>query len=137
MLLRHAPKRLLVHVSTAVVGFLLSFALGVLISPIRFSLEAMGRGKMLDGDGFFGIQSYTSTYFVKLSFSSVPYRSPEQANEVFTAIVKSAVRVVDRGPRYNRQGSKVGERAVAILLDPESNEQFASVFWTDGRFLFQ
>ena len=25
---------------------------------------------------------------------------------------------------------------MAILLDAESNEEFASVFWTDGRFLF-
>ena len=134
-LLRHAPKRFLVHVSTAAVTFLLSFALGVLISPIRFSLDGMGRGKMLDSDDYFGVQSYTSTYFIKLSFSSVPYRSPEKANEVFTAAVKSAVRIIDRGPKY-RQGSKVGERAVAILRDPERNEEFASVFWTYGRFLF-
>ena len=135
-LLRHALKHLLVHVSTAVVSFLLSFALGVLISPIRFRLDAMGSGKVLDGGDFFGIQTYTSTYFIKLSFSRSQYRSPEKANEAFTAIVKSAVRIIDRRPKSDRQGSKVGERAVAILLDRERNEQFASVFWTDGRVLF-
>lgn len=131
-LLRHARKCLLVHLPT----FLLSFALGVFISPIRFSLDAMGRGKVLDGDDFFGVQSYTSTYFTKLSFSSVPFRSPEKANEAFTAIVKPAVRIIDRGPKYDRHGSKVGERAVAILRDPETHKEFVSVLWTNGRFLF-
>src|SRR5687768_16922017 len=101
-LLRHGPKPLLVHVSTAAVTFLLSFALGVLISPIRFSPDSAARGKMLDGDGYFGIQNYTSTYFIKLSFFTVPYSSPEEANEAFTAVVKSAVRIIDRGPRYDR-----------------------------------
>ena len=135
-LLRHTLKRLFVHVSTAVVTLLLSFALGVLISPIRFRLDGMACGKVLDGGGFFGIQSYTSTYFIKLSFSRSQYRSPEHGNEVFGAIVKSAVKIIDRRPKYDLQGRKVGERAVAILVDPERNTQYASVFWTDGRVLF-
>lgn len=132
---RQALKRLFVHGCTGVVTFLLSFALGVLISPIGFRLDGMGCGKVQDG-GRFGIQSYTSTYFIKLSFSRAEYRSPENANEVFAAIVNSAVRIIDRRPKYNRQGSKVGERAVAILLDHERNAEYASVLWTDGRILF-
>lgn len=131
-----ALKRPLIRVFTALAAFLLSFALGLGMSPIGFRLDGMGHGKVLDGDGFFGIQSYTSTYFIKLWFYQARYRSPEKANEVFTNFVTSAIRVVDRQPKYNRQGVKVGERAVAVLLNPETNEQFASVFWTDGPTLF-
>ena len=135
-LLRHALKRLFVQVSTAVITLVLSFALGVFISPIRFRLDGMACGKVRDGGGLFGIENYTSTYFIKLSFSRSQYRSTENANEVFAAIVKSAVKIIDTRPKYNLHGRQVGERAVAILLDPESNSQYASVFWTDGRVLF-
>jgi hypothetical protein len=128
-------KRFFVDISSAVVAFLLSLVLGVFISPIKFHLEGMGRGKLWDGGGYFGIQSYTSTYFIKLSFFSGQYPSPEKANEAFAETVMSAVKIIDLGHKYNRHGNKVGERAVAILLDPESNEQYASVFWTDGRIL--
>ena len=130
---RHALRRLVGHVSYGVVTFLLSFALGALISPIRFRLDGMGRGKVQDGGGYFCIQSYTSTYFIKLTLVRAQYRSPEKANEVFTAILNSAVRIIDKRPKFDQRDRKVGERAVAILLDPASNVEFASVFWTDGR----
>ncbi len=133
---RVVTQRVLVHASTAIVTFLFSFALGVLISPIGFSIDCMAHGTVKDGGGFFGSHRYTSTYFIKVWFSRVHYRSPEKANEVFAVEVGSADKVIDRGPKYNRDGSLVGQRAVAILLDAENNEQYSSVFWTDGQTLF-
>ena len=133
---RVLAKRVLVRASTAIVTLLFSFALGVLISPIRFSLDGIGHGRVLDGGGFFGIKCYTSTYFIKLWFSRSKYQSAEKANEVFATAVGSAVKVIERGPKYNRQGRLVGQRAVAILLDTERNEQYSSVLWTDGEMLF-
>lgn len=132
----HALKRIFVHLSTGVGTLLLTFAIGVLISPIGFSIDGWACGRVPDGGGFFGFTSYTSTYFIKLSFSRSQFRSPEKANEMFAAAVNEAVRIIDRGPKYDRQGNKVGERTVAILRDPERNTEYASVFWTNGRFLF-
>jgi hypothetical protein len=129
-------QRVLVHASTSIVMFLFSFALGVLISPIGFSLDGMGHGKVKEGGSFLGIEHYTSTYFIKLWFFHAHYRSPEKANEVFAVEVGSAVKVIERGPKYNRDGHLVGQRAVAIVLDTENNEQYASVLWTDGQTLF-
>lgn len=129
-------RRVLVHAATAIVTFLFCFALGVLVSPIAFSLDGIGHGKVNDGGGGFVINCYTSTYFIKLWFSSRHYRSTEKANEVFATEVASAIKVIERGPKYNRNGSLVGQRAVAILLDTDKNEQYSSVFWTDGQSLF-
>lgn len=129
-------QRVFVYVGTAIVTFLFTFALGVLISPIGFSLEGMGHGKVIDGGGGFFCHRYTSTYFINLWFSGAGYRSPEKANEVFANRAGSAVKVIERGPRYNQHGKVVGQRAVAILLDTENNEQYSSVFWTDGKILF-
>jgi hypothetical protein len=126
----------LVYAGTAIVTFLFTFAFGVLISPIGFSLEGMGHGKVIDGGGGFFCHRYTSTYFINLWFSGAGYPSPEKANEVFANAVGSAVKVIERGPRYDQHGRVVGQRAVAILLDTENNEQYSSVFWTDGKVLF-
>lgn len=132
---RVLAKRVLVHASTAIVTFLFSFALGVLISPIGFSLDSIAHGKVQDGGGFVS-RRYTSTYFVKLWFSSAKYQSSQKANELFAIAVGSAVKVIERRPKYNRHGSLVGQRAVAILLDDEKNEEYSSVFWTDGPLLY-
>jgi hypothetical protein len=132
---RSIMKRELVHAVTAIVTLSISFAIGVFISPIGFSLDMMGHGKMLNGGGGFFIQRYTSTYWIKLWFSSGKYQSPEKANEDFASNARSAVKVIDCGPKYNRHGDKIGQRAVALMLNPETNEQYASVFWTDGPFL--
>src|SRR5688572_22965789 len=53
-----------------------------------------------------------------------------------TKDVKSVVKVIEAGPRYDREGRLIGQRAVLILLDPVDNKQYAAVFWTDGRLLF-
>ena len=115
---------------------MLSFVLGVGISPIRFHLEGWGCGKVQDGVGYFGIESYRSTYFTKLWFAKSSYHSTEKANEVFTAIVNSSNTIVDKGLKYDQQGVKVGERAVAVMLDSERNEKFAVVSWTHGPNLY-
>jgi hypothetical protein len=59
-------KRLLFRTSTAVVSILLTFAIGVAISPMRFKLEFIAHGKVLDGGGKFVAEGFTSSYFIKL-----------------------------------------------------------------------
>ena len=110
---------------------LLAFAIGVAVSPIRFKLEGMACGKMIDGGGGFGVRTYRSSVNVKLYFASGGYASTEKTNEVFDRQVREAVQVLELTPKLDAAGKETGRRAVVILLDKETNENYASVFWTD------
>ena len=114
---------------------LLTFVLGVAMSPIRFYVEGMGCGKLSDGGGGFGITSYSSSYFVKLWSGSEAYVSPEKAEAVFTQQLGHAVKVVELGPKVNRGGVVVGRRAMAIFYSPQLSKNYTEIIWTDGRFL--
>jgi hypothetical protein len=114
---------------------LLVFIIGVAISPIRFYAEGTGVGRVIDGGGGFSITSYRSTYFVRLSFVHSGYLSTEKANQVFAELLGEAFRVVEHMPKFNKNGALVGQRAVAVFFDTETNQYIAVVFWTDGRFL--
>jgi hypothetical protein len=112
---------------------LLAFIIGVAISPIGFYMEGMGCGRVIDGGGGFSIKSYRSTYFVQLYFAHSGYVSTEKANQVFSQQLAEAVLLVDHTPKFNKD--TIGQRAVAVFFDAETNQYYAAVFWTDGRFL--
>ena len=114
---------------------LLTFTLGVAVSPIRFYVEGMGCGKVIDGGGGFSITSYRSSYFIKLLSVSEAYVSPEKANNVFDEHLSSAVKIIEVGPKVNGQGVVVGRRAVALFFSPEASCYYTEIRWTDGRFL--
>jgi len=68
-------------------GFaLLTFLVGVAVSPIQFYGQGWGHGKVIDGGGNYAITVYTSSYFVKLWDSHESYISPEKADQVFTNV---------------------------------------------------
>lgn len=114
---------------------LLTFVLGVAVSPIHFYVEGMGCGKVVDGGGGFSITSYRSSYFVKLLFVTAAYVSPEKADAVFKQHLSEAVNLIELGPKLNREGVVVGRRAMATFYDPELSSYYTEIFWTDGRFL--
>ena len=114
---------------------LLTFVLGVAMSPIRFEVEGMGCGKLVDGGGGFGITSYSSSYFVKLWFVQSAYASPEKADVVFDQHVSQAVKVIELGPKMNREGVVIGRRAMAIFYSPQLSKNYTEIIWTNGRFL--
>ncbi len=114
---------------------LLTFTLGVAVSPIRFYVEGMGCGKMIDGGGWFSVTAYKSSYFVKLWLAHEGYVSPEKANEVFNDRLSTAVRIIEVGPKVNGEGVVVGRRAVALFFAPEASSYYTEILWTDGRFL--
>jgi len=113
---------------------LLAFGIGVALTPIRFQAESIACGRVIDGGGF-SATAYTSSYSVRLSFAHNNYSSKEKANEVFDHCVREAIRVVETTPNLNKRGIPVGRRAVTISYNPETNQSYASVFWTDGRAL--
>ena len=114
---------------------LLTFVVGVAVSPIHFHPEGMGCGKVIDGGGGFSITSYTSSHFVKLAFAHEGYASPEKANHVFSQRLTQAVQVLEHGPKLNRDGIVVGQRAMTLFFSPEKSCYYTEILWTDGRSL--
>ncbi len=114
---------------------LLTFVLGVALSPIHFYVEGIGCGKMIDGGGGFSTTSYTSSYFVKLESTHAQYVSPEKANQIFAQHLTEAAEVIEVGPKTNREGVVVGRRALALFYSPEQSYHYTEICWTDGRFL--
>jgi hypothetical protein len=128
-------KRLAFCAATVLGSILLAFVIAKLIWPIRFKLDYIAHGQVLDGGGGLVVEGFTSSQGIKLRASHSGYASPEKASEVFSKTLNGAARLIERTPKFNRQGLRVGERAVAILIDPENDEQYAAILWTDGRIL--
>lgn len=124
-------KRVLLYISCTV----LTFALGVAISPIRFKADLIACGYMSDGVSGYSVTRFTSSYFVKLWHSSAGYPSAEGADAALQKRAGEAVRVIERAPKLDVEGRKVGERVVALFSSPEHNGQYACVFWTDETIL--
>jgi hypothetical protein len=97
------------------------------------TFEARLCGRVIDGGGGFSITSFRSTYFVKLYFAHSAFVSTEKANQVFRQRLAEAVLVVDHTPKFNKD--TIGQRAVAVFFDTGTNQYYAGIFWTDGRFL--
>lgn len=113
---------------------LLTFVVGVAVSPIQFSVQGWGCGKVLDGGGWFSATSYRSSYFVPTAFVHESYSSAEKANQVFAERLKELTKVAQLTPKTNHQGAIVGRRAAGTILN-EKGAPNATVFWTDGRML--
>ena len=114
---------------------LLTFLLGVALSPIRFCVRGLGHGKVIDGGGNYAITLYRSSYFVYLCFAHESYVSPEKADQVFNERLSEAVQVLELGPKLNGKGVVVGRQAVVLFFSPEASRYYTGILWTDGRIL--
>jgi hypothetical protein len=114
---------------------LLTFTLGVVVSPIRFYVEGMGCGKVIDGGGGFSVTAYQSSYFIKLLSVSEAYGSREKADQVFNQRLSQAVEVFEVGPEIDQKSTVVGRRAEALYFAPEASLYYTEILWTEGRFL--
>lgn len=112
---------------------LLAFVIGVAVAPIHFYREASGYGKVIDGGGGYGITVYTSSYFVKLWSAHDSYVSPEKADQVFNEYLSQAVKVIEVGPKLDREGAVVGRRAMVLFDSPETSCYYTQILSTDGR----
>ena len=114
---------------------LLTFVVGVALSPIHFRLTGIGCGRLIDGSGGFSITSYRSSYFVDVDFAHAGYSSIEKANEVFDQRLHEAAQVVSVTSKLDKNGMLVGRRAELVVLEPESNKRSACILWTEGRIM--
>ena len=114
---------------------LLTFTVGLVISPIRFWLTSMGHGSVKDGGGNLLAYGYMSSYLVNLDWTSEGYPTPEKAEDVFEARLKETTVVLERTPQPGEGGVKVRSRAVAVFHNQEGNEQYVCVLRTQGKSL--
>jgi hypothetical protein len=117
------------------IATLLAFLFGVAVSPIQFEPQGMGYGRMIESGRGYSITTYRSSYFISLAFAHADHGSPQKANAVYDETLAEAVRVLEDSPKLDEHGNEVGRRGVAIFFDKETNQSFASVFWTKGPLL--
>lgn len=77
---------------------------------------------------------YKSSDGVTVSYANDDLGSPSRANKEMLRELEHAVQVIDRAPKLNADGERVGERVVALFpLKPGENMAF--VLWTEGPHL--
>ena len=67
--------------------FFVALAIGIGVSPIRFTSTEIAHGVVLDGGGFFWVHKYRSMYFVDLWHEGAGYETAEKAAAAFEADV--------------------------------------------------
>ena len=108
---------------------IVTFIIGVAISPIRFSAEGIACGRHNS------LESYRSLYFIQTSRSYVTYDSEAEASDAFNKHLSEAVTIYDRSPKVNREGVLIEQRAVGLFYDQDNNAYYVISFWRDGRTL--
>jgi len=109
---------------------LLTFVLGVALSPMQFYVESVACGWRSSG------ASYRSTYFIQVTRGYREFDSPEEADAAFNKKLSEAAEVFEVGPKVDKNGTVIGRRAVTMYYFHEQSRYFTRVFWTDGRTLW-
>jgi hypothetical protein len=60
------------------------------------------------------------------------FRSHAQANYSFSKRLKQASQVIEKTPKVDKAGRRVGQRAVVTFSYPGKKEQFSGIIWTEG-----
>ena len=115
-------KRYLTYLACAVATFIL----GVVISPIRFWMEAVSCGRQSSSS------SYRSSYFLTVRTSGMEYPSIEKAGEEFQSELLAAVEIIERTPELDKDGHQVGERAIIFYINDSHQNEYA-VLSTNGK----
>jgi len=110
-------------------GYLLlwafTFAIGVSISPIRFTPESIACGPRNS------TTSYRSSYLIQTTAGYVGYDSEAEASDAFNQKLSEAVEVYDRTPRVTKKGEFIEQRAVALFYHAGTGEYRVHVFWRE------
>src|SRR5262245_57854344 len=99
---------------------LLTFALGVLISPIHFKLNSIACGR---GSTY----TYTSSHFVELTATASPFDSEVETSAAFQKMVNESTLVLEQNEIFDHNGVKTGSRAVLLLNDDDGRQRYGIV----------
>ncbi|MBI3653115.1 MAG: hypothetical protein HY231_18970 [Acidobacteria bacterium] len=81
------------------------------------------------------VQGYVSSDDEAFSESGNQYPSPAKATQELQKWLQEAEHIVERTPRLDTKGKKIGERVVAIFPPNDKGVKWAAIIWTDKSFL--
>lgn len=105
------------------------------IQPLEFKDLQGGRAKTRDGTPF-SYHLYKSSDGVGVTTIVENHSSPASAQKALRKKLRTAIKIIERGPRTEDQAKEKGERAVFTFPLPGSNKEQAAVLWTDGQQLY-
>jgi hypothetical protein len=95
----------------------------------EFEFIAAGQGDLDGIDASF--QSYRSSDGVGVLFLTQVLSSAESARLEFEKRGQSAIRIIERGDKVDREGNIIGERAVLPFFDrAKTDKEMVAVLWT-------
>ncbi|HEV8428743.1 MAG TPA: hypothetical protein VGQ41_12655 [Pyrinomonadaceae bacterium] len=101
-------------------------------SALSFNEESSIKGATKDGAPF-ASQAYQSSDGIGVSVTRENRDSATRASKELQRKLKATTRVIERSPKLDEKGRRVGERVVAMFALDDSQKEQASVLWTNGR----
>lgn len=93
------------------------------------------KGTTKDGAPY-SAQIFESTTGVRVSVTRENRDSAARASKELQKRIKPAVEIIERGPRLDETGQRVGERVVATFAKSDSSGNEVTVLWTNGGQLY-
>lgn len=106
---------------------ILTFVIGVAISPIHFYVESIACGPHSSFTG------YRSSYFMQTSTGYISYDSEQEASDAFNDGLNEAVEVIELKPKLNKEGVLIEQRAIGKFYNEGTGEFYVISFWREGR----
>lgn len=97
---------------------------------MKFRRVAIFDGKKKDGTRFANY-AYKSSDCVAISHTTTFFATEKSASHELDSETKIAAAVIDRGPKLDSKGERVGERIVLEFKDDGHNQSHAAIIWND------
>jgi hypothetical protein len=81
------------------------------------------------------VQGYITSDGERLSESGNRFSSPALASGKLQKWMKGAEKIIERAPRFDSKGKKVGERVIAAYPPNDHGVKWVSIMWTDKNGL--
>jgi len=108
---------------------ILTFAIGVTISPIHFRWRSVACG--LRGS----TTSYRSSYFILTSKSYIHFDSEAEASDAFKKKLSEAITLYDISPQVSKENVLIEQHAIGVFYDQGTEDFYVVSFWKEGQGL--
>jgi len=108
---------------------ILTFAIGVTISPIRFHWESVACG--MHGS----TTTYRSSYFTLTTKSYTQFDSEAEASDAFKKKLSEAITIYDISPQVSKEGVLIDQHAVGLFYHQGNDDFYVVSFWKEGQGL--
>ena len=102
---------------------------------IHFEPELFASDRKSDGT-VVAYNNYVSNDGVGVFLTVEKYRSATRAKNALRRRIKKATRIIERGVKLDKDGQRVGERAVLLSRTGLPQETIGGVVWADGAKLY-